>query len=183
MNAVQSLTNNLAAYLRTQVAGLTVLTEWPGANQKLAYPSLTIFSGEPVFTPYTPYEVSRTAPDVNNQIISTMVVGEYDVTFQLDLWCRNKLERETVFGQVFDAINQVVVPMGLSLQLTDYFNEWARYDIDRHSFVDDEAGAQRQEWRVKLSLLANVKCLKQLTSYAMITIVDTVGVTTDTIVS
>jgi hypothetical protein len=183
MNAIQSLTNNLASYLRTEVAGLTVKTEWPGANEKLQYPSLTIFAGEPIFTPFQPTEISRTAPDVNNKVISTMSVGEYDLTMQLDIWCRNKLERETVFGQVFDAINKTVVPMGLSLQLTDYFNEWARYDIDRHSFVDDEAGAQRQEWRVKLSLLANVKCLKQVTTYAMITIVDTVGVTTDTITS
>lgn len=169
-NPVQSLVGNLQAYLAAQVAGLTVLTEWPGGNVQLRMPSLTIFSGEAQFMNLTPYVIASTTPDpVTHLTTTTLIVGEYDLKLQLDLWCRNKLERETMFGLVEAAINKQVSPMGLSLQMTDYFSQWARYDIDNHQFVDDEAGAQRQEWRVKIELLANCRMVKQVTGPAMIT--------------
>lgn len=183
MNAAQSLTKNLVAYFQANVAPVTaggaaipfqVLGEWPGANIKLAMPSLTITQGNPKLTNLMPYVVSTTAP-VANQITTTMVIGEYDIPYQLDLWCRNKLERETVFGLVMAAINKQLQSQrvgGLRIQLPDYFNEWASLIVTDHQFVDDDAGAQRQEWRVKIGCSANVKMLQQVTDYAMISIVD-----------
>jgi hypothetical protein len=180
-DAADAVLDNLATYLAAQVPGLTVRKEWPSANQALVYPSLTIFSGQVTYTPLQPYETARTAPDVNNQVVSTLVVGEWDGKLQLDLWCRNKVERQNIGKQVRDAINKQVNPQGLSLQMADYFNEWVRFDVDSYNQVDEEAGVQRQEFRTKLSLLFNVKEVAQKTDFGMITIIDTQTTTTDTI--
>lgn len=180
-DALEAAIDNLATYLSTQVSGLTVLKEWPMANQKLTYPSLTIFSNNPKFTNLSPYQVACTAPDQNKQVLQTLVVGEWDTTVQLDIWCRNKLERQTVGKYVKDAINKDIIPQGLSLQMADYFDEWARYDMTEYVQVDDEAGAQRQEFRTKISLAVNVKELTQRTQYAIIQLSPTDPVVADDI--
>jgi hypothetical protein len=170
MNPVESMTKNFLTYLAKNVPDLkSTLGEWPAANAKLDMPSASLFANQPKFTNCQVYELSRTAPDANKKVFSTMVVGEYDLTMQLDLWCRNKAEREKIFGLVFEAINKTVLPMGLSLPLPDYFGEIARFDVDGYQFVDDESSAQRQEWRVRISLLGNVRALKKITNYGMIT--------------
>lgn len=180
-DAVDAMIDNLATYLLAALPGLSVLKEWPSANQKLVYPSVTIFSNQPQYTNLQPYTLSVTAPDVNNQVVSTLVVGEWDGKLQLDLWCRSKVERQTIGKALRDALNPNVNPQGLSLQMADYFNEWVRFDMDGYKQVDDEAASQRQEYRTQLSLMFNVKEVAQKTNFAIITTIDTITATTDTI--
>lgn len=175
-NPVQSMVTNLQTYLKAQIAGLAVLTEWPTPNQVLTYPSLTIFSGQPQFQPEQAYPLVITAPNGQKQVTSNVVCGQYDAHLQLDLWCRSKPEREKLLGQLVAALNPLITPMGLSLQLADYFNIWARYDMDNYQFVDDEAGVQRQELRAKFDILATCKHVQVRTDYAM-EIFDQTGVT------
>lgn len=164
----------LRDYLTMAVPGLTVIPEWPGANEPLVYPTASLFSGMVQTKNRAPEAVAVTDPDADNKVTVTQVVGEHDFKLQLDLWCGTRQERDTVLGQVIAAINaQCQAPTGedraagLSLQLEAYYNEWARFDIDGSRYVDDEAAAQRQERRAKLDLLVNCRALNQRTYYAM----------------
>jgi hypothetical protein len=188
---VQAVNDALASYLKAQASlnGLTVLTEWPTANQKLTYPSVSIFANTPAgaFMALPPEQVTATAPDVNNVTTVTFVVGEWDYKIQLDVWARNKPERDAWLGKVKDAINAAMAdattssfnPMGLSLTLTNYFNEIARLDVEGAGYVQDERAAQVEEWRGKIDLLVNVREIRQRTMYAIKTIQVAQGMNTD----
>lgn len=167
-DAIEAAIDNLASYLAAQVTGLTVIKEWPSANQALAFPTVSIFSNNPQYTNLQPYSDACTLPNAQNQVTTTWVVGEWDTTLQLDVWCRNKMERRTIGKAIKDAINKNVNPQGLSLQMADYFNAWARFDMSAYQLVDDEAGSQRQEYRTRIALLLNVKEMAQTTDYAII---------------
>lgn len=166
----------LAAFIRTNVIGLTVLEEWPYANQKIAYPSITItVAGTPKRVPEMPYQIAKTNPDGDNKIVVSEVVASYDFSFQMDLWCRNKLERKQFTDKVISLFNSQEmdntgnnIPDGLSLQCSQMFNEWIRYEIESYQPFDDEAGAQRQERREKFAVLVNFREVRQRTYYAII---------------
>jgi hypothetical protein len=59
-------------------------------------------------------------------------------------------------------------PDGLSLKLRGY-NEhvYARFDLDTTECIDDEASAQRQERREKITVLVNTREIRKQTYYAM----------------
>lgn len=171
---VQAVTELLRTTMAAAISGLTVLDEWPNANQKLTYPSLTLFSKSPRYMALPNEEIARTAPDVDNKCLVTYIVGEYDYRMQLDLWCANKVSRGVTLGAVLaflDAQSMVALggnkAAGLSLTLTNYFNTIARLDYDGHQNIDDEAGAERQERRVKIDLLVNVRAIRQRSMYAI----------------
>jgi hypothetical protein len=185
-HAITCCLNALANYLTTQIVGLTVYKEWPSANQVLAYPSVTIFTGQVKGMNRTPEQMAITEPDVNNQVVVTEILGEYDAKMQLDLWCANKFQRDTVLGQIFDAINLAATDdtgdnnaAGLSLQLTDYFDDYVRFDIDGFTYVDDMAAAERQERRVKIDLLLNCRAIKDRTLYAITQVQASIGTSLD----
>lgn len=183
--AVQACLLELRDYLAMAISGLTVIPEWPGANERLVYPSATLFSGAVQTKNRSPEQIAITQPDGDNKVTVTQVVGEHDFKLQVDLWCATRQERDVVLGQVIAAINAQCQaptgedrPAGLSLQLETYFGEWARFDLDGSRYVDDEAAAQRQERRAKLDLLVNCRALNQRTYYAMKSIQVGVGVAT-----
>lgn len=166
----------LQDWLTGQIDGLTVRDEWPYGNQKLAYPLVTLFSGRAKRMPLMPEIVAQTDPDENNQIVATEVVAEYDFTIQLDLWCRNKLERKQELAKLLTAFNFQEVddsgenkPDGLTLILANYFNMPVRYEVDYHQHKDDEQAAERQERRETMSLLVNLREIRTRTYYAMTT--------------
>lgn len=175
--------DGLAAWLRTNIPGLTVLDEWPYGNQQLTYPSMTLFTGEAARMPLMPEIVAVTAPDVNNKVTATEVVAEYDFEIQLDLWARNKLERKqfvakllTAFaGQSMDLTGKNN-PDGLTLVLSNYYNMPVRFEIKSHKHKDDEQAAERQERREMISVLVNLREIRQRTYYAMRTIETHTGV-------
>lgn len=179
--------NGLAAFLKTKIPAITVLQEWPYANQQLTFPSITITTGNPVRMPLMKETISVTDPDgITGQVVATEIVAEYDDTWQIDLWTRNKLERSQYIRQIIDAFNSAEEdasgsnnPDGISLTLSAYHNVIARYEIQNHQTVDDEAAAQRQERREKFRVLVNFREVKLRTYYAMQNIETHLGTATD----
>jgi hypothetical protein len=176
-DVMDSCLSALATYLAGQISGLTILQEWPYANQQLTYPSLTISTKDPKRTPSMPILVSQTAPNESNQITANEAVAEWDDIFQMDLWTRSKAERKTITAQILDAFNAQEMDAsgknksdGLSLQITDQYGEYARFEIENVQCVDDEASAQRQERREKITVIVNCREIRQRTYYAMTSI-------------
>ena len=150
-----------------------VLFDWPPANAKLKYPALTIFTGSPTYLPMQAYITSKTDPDVDNKILTTNVVGQYEWNLQLDFWTRNKEERHEIYESFFRAFNSDFVDsisddLGLSLQLINYHNIFCRYDQVNYDFPDSEESAQRREWRIKVDVLANTKAILIREQFAII---------------
>ncbi len=175
----------LAIWLRANITGLTVLDEWPYGNQQLTYPSLTIFTGQAKRMPLMPETIAVTSPDENNKVVATEVVAEYDFKAQLDLWCRTKLERKQILANILTAFNSAEMdstgannPDGLNLILSSYFNTIVSYEIDWHQHKDDEQAAERQERREMISIVVNLREVRQRTYYAMVTIQTKAGVGT-----
>lgn len=172
---------NLKSYLLTKVPALAqVLTEWPEANQQIKYPSLVILGNNPQYFNLMPYSVKITDPDDDKKVIVTHVVGQYELNMQLTAWCRNKKERQDIHEALFLALNPQVDPPGLVLQLSDYFDTFASYDISGHELPDDEESAQRREWRVTIQVLGHVKAIIEKEEFSMTTIEQTLE-TPDTI--
>jgi hypothetical protein len=176
----------LGTWLAANISGLTVLDEWPYGNQKLTYPSITTFTGQAKRTPLMNVEtLSVTSPDSNNKVVATEVVAQYDFKAQLDLWARNKLERKQVLAKLLTAFNYSQVdttgsnnPDGLNLTLSNYYNQIVSYEIDWHQHKDDEQSSERQERRELISILVNLREIRQRTYYAMVNIQTETGVGT-----
>lgn len=171
VSAVDAAIDGLASYLGAQVSGLTVQTEWPDANEVLQMPSVTLTAGKAKRTPIQPEEVSVTPPNNLNQVTQVLAVAHYDIPIQLDVWCRTKDERRQTLNAILDAFNLAEntgnAPSGLSLQLTNYFDVFARYEIDTHEFRDDEIATERQERRATVMLLVNTRECISRSMYAI----------------
>lgn len=170
MNPVTSIQDEiilrLADEARARVTMIKqVLEEWPDANRQLEYPALSIMSANPIKqTPCHPWLFQQGVIDEDtNKVFNKYVVGNFDWTLQLDLWAGNKPERNALHeavssklfvGQFLDSINEIT---GISLQLPNYHNIICRYDLVGYRFDDSEAGSQRQEWRIKMDVLAHCK--------------------------
>lgn len=155
----------LGKHLKNEVPRLeAVHFDWPEPNQILKFPSITLMTLAPTFNNEMPYVLSL-GVELNNKSDNLYVVGNYEYKLQLDLWCRSKQERFLAYSEIFKALNPTIAPMGLSLQLKDYYDLWCRYDFVGHSFEDGEIGSQRNEWRVKLNLLANCKAVLDKREY------------------
>jgi len=160
-SVIDEVVKRLALHLKASVPSLkSVLEDFPEPNEKLVYPCVSITTQAPEFRAVSPYVVRPVSPVKNNSADIMWVIGIYDFKLQLDIWARNKEERLDVFDLVFNAINPVIEVMGLSLRLKDYYDIWCRYDLDKHSIVDDEGTSQRAEFRMKLDLLANCRAIR-----------------------
>jgi hypothetical protein len=164
----------LVAFIKAQISGLTVLDEFPYSNQTLAMPSLTISTNKPKRTPQAnAIQTAVTSPNDAGQVTANLYVADWDDTFQLDLWTRNKSERQNYTTLILNLFNSQQdaagnnQPDGLSLQMAAHFNEWCRYEIDSVQCVDDSAAAERQERREKITVLMNCREITQRTYYAI----------------
>lgn len=169
---------NLAQFIRTNLTALTVKEEWPYANEKLDFPALTISSiDKPKRMPQYPYPVSDPIL-VDGMLNVNMLVATWDFQLQLDVWCRSKLERKQYTDAIIALFNSQEIdqtPDGLSLTVTNYFSEIFRFEIQDIMCVDDEAAAQRQERREKITVLVNCNEIRVKKYYAMNTIQTFVG--------
>lgn len=171
---VPELLKQLKLHIQTNVPSLkAVHEEFPPANLALQYPCVSLHQSSVEHTNLDPYALDPDAvlvPDLQNKVTTKWVVGQYDLTIQVDVWARNKVERDLVSELVYAALNPLIRPRGLSLQLTDYHNIWARYDVAANVIDDSDASVQRQEWRQRIDILAHCKVISQGTDFAMITI-------------
>lgn len=169
-SVTKEVAKRLALYLKTATPEIkNVLEYFPEPNEKLVYPCISLTVGKPAFRALSPYEKEKTTPSANKSDVQ-YVVGIYDIIVQLDIWSRNKEERDDLYETVFNALNPNIVPMGLSLQLKDYYNQWCRYDISNYEFIESEEQSQRGEFRVKFDLLTTCKAIRFGKQYVMATI-------------
>lgn len=157
----------LAAYLKLNVPALQqVFDEFPASTQKINMPSVSVFaSSDAKFRPLMPYVTSQGATGVDNKANVRWAVGIYDFNLQLDLWARNKEERDDVFDSLFNALNPNISPMGLVLPMMEYFNQLCDYLYVGHTFQDSEVRAQRDEWRVTFNLLVTCKAIRERSEF------------------
>lgn len=166
MGFPRALAEALAAKLRTAVPSFAeVYPEWPEMNQQLVYPSCAITTREPVYTRCAPYLLSI-GDVVNNQATSIYCVGEFEARVQLDIWTRYKIERDTFYDRVF----QVLEPasgLGLALQLSDYFDQWATVTQLSFKFDENPEAVARKEWRVFVELAVTCKAISTAQDYVI----------------
>lgn len=158
----------LAAYLLKSVQGLKqAFDEFPASTQKIDMPSVSVFaSSNADFRPLMPYILPvDPAKIANHKSKVQWVVGIYDFNLQLDLWARNKEERDDIFDSLFNALNPKISPMGLVLPMEEYFNQLCDYLYIGHTFQDSEVRAQRDEWRVTLNLVVTCKAVRERSEF------------------
>lgn len=164
-SCVKAVLESLGTYLKANMPSLSqVIYEFPAANVQLRYPSFSIIAGNPKFTPLSPFKLSQGETE-EHQASVKWIVGAYDLNLQLDLWCRDKVERFSVYEEFFQAFNKDIVPMGLSLSLTNYHNVWCRYELNGYDLADSEMASQRAEWRARINVMANTRAVIQKTEF------------------
>lgn len=158
-SATLAVMEKLGLYLKDEISELnSVYLDFPSPTQTLKYPCLTIFQNSPTYTNMMPYVITKgaqftTGPNAGLFPV-VKVVGQYEWKLQLDLWCRSKPERYNVYEKLFTVFTRESVG-GLSLQLENYYNLFARYDLVGANFITAETESQKAEWRVKVDVVAN----------------------------
>ena len=149
-----------------------VYEEFPNANEKLLYPSVSLETKPSNFIPYPPTPVRTTPhPTDPTKIFLFEKVGSYEVPIQLDIWARDKVQRNEMYKVFFRLFNKGYfknsAPMGLSIELIDSNNTIARYEQLGYNYIGKEEGAIRGEWRVIINLMANFNQIEKVTRSRM----------------
>lgn len=158
----EALPYTLGEYLKTNVTELKeYYEEWPEPNLQLDMPCVAISMGEPEFRPLAPYYVKPEIGDItDHQAEVKWVTGIWDFKVQVDLWTRNKEEKDDLFDAVFNALNPNIDPMGLVLTLEEYHNILCELVYVGHTLGNSEENAQRDEWRITFTLLGTCKAMR-----------------------
>lgn len=176
----RAVARGLADYLKAAIPTLlSAYQEFPDPSQRLDYPSLSVFMRNPTFKPYSdPYVIYKGPKDVSaNAFPIRRVVGIYEFSLQVDLWCGSKYERDALYEQIFQAMQPSPGRVGLTIQLTDYYDSIAEYDLTAVSYSDGESAAQRKEWRATVSVSASCSAIRETLEYLMETIENTLEIT------
>lgn len=169
----------LSAHLLAEMASITsvdqITEEWPEANKEmLQYPLISIITtAPPDYTPHIGF--SEDSSVVNGSDPKSrdfkFDIGQYDFTFQLDLWTDYKLKRHTLYQEFFTAFNKNLVEQGypgLTLTMADYHDQPVHFQMVSYNYGDSEEASQRKEWRVKIELIANCEAIFEATKKAII---------------
>lgn len=158
---------SLGKYLLDEVTDLeTYYPEFPQANRDLRMPSVSIITATSDFRPLSPYRTGKEADTIsNNQTNVTWVVGIWDFSIQVDLWARNKEERDDLFDALFNALNPDITPMGLRIQMEQYYSQIIEFSMNGQEFGDSEQASQTDEWRSTINLLATCKAIRTRTEF------------------
>lgn len=163
-SVTEEIIKRLGNHLETEMTELAeVLDGFPEGNTLISYPALSIIEAGatkyiPEMSPY-PYVEIEDGDITDHKADVRYVVGQYDISFQLDLWCRSKEERDDLFEKFIQAFNSQFPRLGLTLTLTDYHNILCNYSMTGYTKEDSEISSQRQEWRVKINIVANCKAI------------------------
>jgi hypothetical protein len=154
----------LGKYLLDNVEGLKeYYDQFPAPNMSINTPSVSILMKAPVFSPRAeiyPVEDINPLNITDNKSRVDWVVGEYEVKIQMDLWARNKEERDDLTDALFNGLNPDIQPMGLRLVLDEYFYCIADYLYVGHNFEDNEITAQTDDWRTTFEILVTCKAVR-----------------------
>ena len=166
----------IAEALANDIAGRSlgfaqVLPEWPEANTLMTFPAATVETlGQPQYERCAPYILSMGAV-ANNKATNLYIVGEYALQIQLDIWAKYKLQRDSLYEAVFQAIqapntaNNWRGSGGYSLQLAAYYNEWANFTLKGYKFMDEGESLREKTWRAILQLEASCRAVSTTSDY------------------
>lgn len=165
--------SKLKAFLLANTSLKKCFDGFPLPSQKIEYPSCSIMISSTNFMPSLPYVFSKgtliaTGADAGKTPIRR-VVGTYDFKLQLDLWADTKQNRYALWEEFIKAFNKTEVP-GISFQLTNYFNDYAHASLSDFQFLDSEPGSQRDEWRIKLVVIADCLAIVEENSFLIETV-------------
>lgn len=169
MRGPEAVIKALTAYLKTAMPSLQSVTDdWPNPSQNLKFPSITIMTGDYQFTQQQNYVIwkSSTAED-DDTFRVRKVNGSYDMTLKAHLWADSKPRRHDLYELFMAAMNPDFTVSGLRLQIANYFNEWATFDVSNNTYVDNEESAQRSERKVIVDILVNIRSVVETTNYLM----------------
>lgn len=151
----------LAKYLQEQLPDVKILEEWPDPKTEMTLPCISILTvGTPVYSHRFPV-IHKKVDDEENPVNKTVVyiVGQYDAKVQVDLWTDYKGRRDELYERVMDAFSRQFIDFdlatGLSLELVDYHETFARYDQVGYTYMDSADNSQRAEWRAKIDIEVN----------------------------
>ena len=163
-SVTEEVIKRLGNHLSTGMTSLSeVIDGFPEGNVELSFPALSVMEvGNteyiPEMSPY-PYVDIEAGDIVDHSSEVKYVIGQYNYQLQLDLWCRSKEERDDLVEEFMQSFNSQFPLLGLNLTLTDYHGIYCSYSMNGYSKEDAEISSQRQEWRVKLNILANCKAI------------------------
>lgn len=182
---ITAVVNGLADFMRQNILGLEkVYVDFPHPDQVLKMPCATVFTRPSAFNALSPYVKYRAeTPNENNEFEVHRVVGNYEMQLQVDLWCQSKFERQDMFEVFFNGFNLKSEEMGISLPLPNYFDEIARFNIVRFEFIDTEEQSQRDEWRVRFDVTADVRVIQKTLAHLMETIENNLEISEDVLVA
>jgi hypothetical protein len=145
----------LKKYIQENIPEINrVYEEWPNHNEELNMPCASVMTvGNPRYTNQMPVLWKHEAGT------SYYIVGFYDINLTIDLWAEYKETRGELMERVFDLFNkqfqELGMALGISLQLEDYHNVIARYELNGYNYGDNEEASQRDEWRARLNVLVD----------------------------
>lgn len=184
-SATRSVVKGLMELIKSRMPSIVAAyDDFPANNQNLKYPSFSIFTQQPKYTPSFPYDIKilpkitdPSSPDFGKAPV-LYCTGRYEFSLQLDFWCESKFQRHDIMEEFVQAFTDIAPTAGVNLKLTEYYDEWIHSDFGEISFSDDsEISAKRTEWRFKVEITTNVKCIKEKMENLIETIEQTVETT------
>ena len=155
----------LGQYLLKNVDGLKdFYDQFPAPNRRISLPSVSVLFQTPDWTPQAvPNPVQKADPaDIkSSRFTYQYITGQYDGSIQLDLWAKNKEERDDLTLAVHNALNPNIESMGLVLPMEEYFDVLCSYLYVHHDFEDTEITSQTGEWRTKFDILISCKSVRE----------------------
>ena len=177
-SATKAVVKYLAEHLKKSMPSIVeVKTNFPAAGEALNFPALTVFVRTPQLRMTAPYTITKTSPGDDLTTTVARCIGYYDFTLQIDMWASNKPTREKLQEELISVFNPTIDTCGLALLMTDYYEQYCAYSLgDDLEFVEDEESSQRGEWRIRATVLANCRAVKEHLAYVMETIENNIEV-------
>lgn len=171
-SAIRAVIKGLQGFLLTEMPTLqAVMDNWPSPNQQIKYPAISILAKTPKFSPVSPYVITVGTPDPVTHLAPTKrVIGEWDFSFQVDLWTGYKPQRDSMTEEIVAAFSKNRDFHGVDLVLSDYHSINCHYAIQSVDYVEDQEGPDRNEWRSVMTVVASVYAISDELAYLMETI-------------
>ena len=132
------------------------MREFPRPDQGLDTPSISLITANSNLIPLQPTIAEKTID--GDTVNATIIMGEYEIDIQLDLWASYKTERAKFFDKIVNVFNRSFADNGtqsLMLTMTEYYNQIAQYELRGHRIGGDEESSLKGEWRVSIDISVN----------------------------
>lgn len=166
MNIEKAVLDGLKRYMSIEATSFAkILTEFPESNKELKMPCLSLMTfGTPEHVNLMPTIHKQTVNALDADLLDVQfAVAQKNINIQADIWASYKEERGILFDELKAALNKAFIAFpdkhatGLSLELTEYYNVIARYDMVGYTYIEGGFESQSSEFRVKVDLVCNLR--------------------------